>query len=61
MELFFWIDALRRASAESVTAVMPYSRVLKIPVLGCTASQDIKTNRPRRRAVRVGFIGRRGA
>src|SRR5256885_8295766 len=24
MELLFWIDALKRASAESVTAVMPY-------------------------------------
>ena len=46
MELLFWIDALRRASAESVTVVMSYSRVMKIPVLDCTASQDIETNRP---------------
>ena len=38
MELLFWIDALRRASAESVTVVMPYGRVVKISVLGCTAS-----------------------
>jgi ribose-phosphate pyrophosphokinase len=26
MELLFWIDALKRASAESVTAVIPYFR-----------------------------------
>jgi ribose-phosphate pyrophosphokinase len=24
MELLFWVDALKRASAESVTVVMPY-------------------------------------
>ena len=30
MELLFWIDALKRASATSVTAVIPYSSHAKV-------------------------------
>ena len=34
MELLFWIDALKRASAESVTVVMPYFSYAKGPQQG---------------------------
>jgi ribose-phosphate pyrophosphokinase len=53
MELLFWIDALKRASAASVTAVIPFSampRATRRTSRGCRSELGCAQTRSRRTA-----------